>query len=131
MNLDLASTFRFGDAQALAFFFLDHRVVHEQVAAALAAQLGQSITTFDVSSAAAEAEWAEAMSTQTPGGQALDDWLHFHADIHNTTYQLIFGTGTYPPDLSQVDFSKPTGFYDWMYVHQIVHDYEQQALGLT
>jgi len=131
MNLDLSSTFQFGDARALSFFMFDHRFVHEQTAAALSAKTGQSISTFGVSSPAAEAEWAYAMETGERGGQALADWLHFHADIHNSTYQFINGTGTFPPDLSQADFTRPQTFYDWIYVHQQIHDYEQAVLGIT
>jgi hypothetical protein len=62
---------------------------------------------------------------------ALRDWLKLHADMHTQSYALIAGAGTVAPDLSVADFSRAESFNDWMFVHQSMHDFEQQQLGLT
>jgi hypothetical protein len=122
----------FGDAAGLKDFFLVHRFVHDQTAAALAKQVNRSVSTFGLSSSAAEEAWAMLMregSGSIP--LALTDWLKFHADIHTTTYTLLGQPGTVAPDLSVADFSQAQGFNDWMFVHQQMHDFESSQLGLT
>ena len=132
MNLDLASNFDFGNEKALQTFFFDHRVVHEQTSATLTAKHGGAFSTFGISSPIAENQWLEAMKTsQGPMPDALQDWLRYHAAIHNATYLTIAGSGTVAPDLSVVDFSKADQFYDWLYVHQQMHDFEQSSLGIS
>jgi hypothetical protein len=132
VNLDLASTFDFGNETALKTFFFDHRVVHEETATALTNTYGGAFSTFGIASPIAEGQWLEAMrSRKGPMLPALQDWLRFHAQIHNTTYMRLAGTGTLAPDLSIVDFSKEDQFYDWIYVHQEMHDFEQDTLGIT
>ena len=132
MNLDAASNFSFGDRAALQQFFMAHRFVHEQEATALTAKYRVPQSTFGVSSSAAEEAWASAMRDQdaeAAKSPALTDWLQLHATIHNQTYFLL--TGSDAPDLSTVDFSDPGQFYQWMYAHQTMHDYEQSTLQLT
>jgi hypothetical protein len=132
VNLDLSSTFNFGDDRGLRTFLLDHRFVHEQTSNALALKLGGSYSTVALDSALSEEAWVELMRRrQGPVPQALQDWLELHAQIHNQTYELLSGQGTVAPDLSVVDFGKPLEFYDWMYVHSQMHDFEQSSLGLT
>ena len=132
MNLDLSSGFAFADASGLHSFFLDHRMVHQQTSDALSTRFGGSFSTFGLSSSIAEESWLEMMQSQKgPTPQGLSDWLQIHALIHIQTYQVLNGVGTVAPDLSVVDFSKPAQFYDWMYVHSQMHDYEQSTLGLT
>ena len=133
MRLDLSSTFDFGDAVGLRCFLLDHGFAHIQTSQALTAKYGGTYTTFGVQrAAAAEDNWVEMMATRRgPPDQAMIDWLALHAYIHQETYQTIGGNGTVAPDLSVVDFSSPIQFYDWMYAHQQMHDYEQGALGIT
>ena len=131
MNIDLASTFDFGNTDALRTFMAVHRSVHDATSAALSAKYAGSFSTFGLSAGVAEGQWIEIMRTRRgPMPEALNDWLRYHAQIHNATYARLAGTGTVAPDLSVVDFSKETEFYDWMYVHQQMHDYEQDALGI-
>ena len=132
MNLDLHSQLAFGDSTGLQAFFLLHRFVHEQEARALSDTYGGAFSTFGLSSQVAEGEWASLMRAEPrqPIPAALSDWLRFHAAIHNITFQTIQSGGV-APDLSVTDFSQPTQFYDWMFVHTQMHDYEQQTLGLT
>jgi hypothetical protein len=133
MNIDLFASTVFGDAQGLASFFLAHRFIHDATAKALTAQFGSAASTFGLSSGTAERAWAELMQGEagTPPPDALKDWLKYHADIHSESYTLIAGTGTVAPDLSLADFSQEQGFADWMFVHQQMHDFEYQQLGLT
>lgn len=130
MNLDLAASFNYGDAVGLRDFMLVHRFVHDETAAALAAQKGVSPNTFGVSSSAAEEAWVAAMRDEgEERPRVLRDWLELHATIHQQTYQAIGQVDA--PDLSSVDFSDPQQFSDWMFAHQQAHDYEQLNLGLT
>jgi hypothetical protein len=132
MNLDLSSSFIFGDVVGLQTFFLDHRVVHEATASAVTTKYKVSASTLGLSSEAAQEAWARLMAEREgPIPDALHDWLLFHAQIHNQTFALIGGTGFVAPDISIADFSQPGHFYDWMSVHQQMHDYEQQQLGLS
>jgi hypothetical protein len=132
MNIDLVSTLDFSDTDGLLHFLNDHRFVHDQESTYLTAQFGGQFPTFGLFSSIAEDNWIQLMRTrQGPVPRALQDWLQIHASIHNQTYQAIAGEGTVAPDLSVVDFSKPDQFYDWMYVHQQMHDYEQQFLGFS
>jgi hypothetical protein len=130
VNIDLASTFNFGDVPALRQFFLDHYTVHIQTAQALGTTYGGIFSTTGLFDQLAEDAWVEVMSQRTPASRPLAYWLILHNQIHQTTEQQIVSAGLNAPDLSIVDFSKEDQFYDWMYVHQEMHDYEQQALGL-
>jgi len=132
MNLGLAAITDFGDVDGLRHFFNDHRFVHEQEAAALSARYGGSFSTFGLFSSLAEDAWVDLMRARRgPVPQALRDWLQVHAQIHTQIYGIIAGNASQAPDLSVADFSKPDQFYDWMYVHLEVHDYEQSFLGLS
>lgn len=133
MNIDLASTLAFGDIDGFRNFFLVHRIVHDEEAAAFGAKLNVTTSTFGVQDSSAEEAWSHLMKSRpgTKSPQSLINWLYLHAQIHIQAYDLLGGTPTAAPDLSQVDFSSPDQFYDWMYVHQQMHDYEQQTLGIT
>jgi hypothetical protein len=131
MNLDVASVFPFGDTASLRSFMLDHNTVHLATANALTAKYGGVYSTFGLMDQLAEDAWATAMEMpDTPVSPALQGWLELHNLMHAQTYQRISGVGVTAPDLSLVDFSKPDQFYLWMLVHQEMHDYEQQTLGL-
>lgn len=134
MNLDLSSLFPFGDQVGLTGFMLDHRFVHDQTSQALATATGRTFTTFGLTSPAAEEEWLVRMQTEeeTPS-VALTDWLFLHSQIHVATMAAIGGPGVgiQPEDLAFADFSKPEQFYGWIFAHQLIHDYEAQALGLS
>lgn len=132
MNLDLSSSFSYGDVSGLQTFFNDHRFVHDATANALSLKFGGSFSSFGLYSVIAETAWIQIMkSRRGPMPQALIDWLQIHNVIHNQTYRFLGGTGTVAPDLSVVDFSHPVQFYDWMYVHQQMHDFEQATLGIS
>lgn len=133
MNIDLASTLAFGDIDGFRNFFLLHRIVHDEEATAFTAQFNVAFSTFGVQDSSAEEAWSKLMKSKpgTKPPQSLIDWLYLHSQIHIQAYDLLGGTPTTAPDLSQVDFSSPDQFYDWMYVHQQMHDFEQQSLGIT
>ncbi len=132
MNLDISSTFGFGNVEALRVFWLDHIMAHNQEADALSATFGGSFSTGGLDSQIALDAW-ERLMTERPGTipESMRLWLAWHAVIHNQSYAALASTGTVAPDLSQVDFGQPLQFYDWMYVHQQMHDFEQQQLGIT
>jgi hypothetical protein len=131
MNLDLFANFEHGDAQGLAQFMMAHRFIHNQESEALTAQFGASISTFGLTSAAAEQEWIDLMQNGKGPSTALQDWLKFHADMHVKAYTLLGQSATAAPDLSEVNFASEDQFYEWMLAHQSAHDFEQNSLGLT
>jgi hypothetical protein len=134
VNIDLAATINFNDDAGLRNFLFVHRFVHDATAAALTAKYGVPASSFGLASVIAEEAWLSLMkSGKTPQRPpvALQDWLKTHAQIHVATYALLGQTPTAAPDLSVVDFSAADQFYDWMYVHQSMHDFEYASLGLT
>lgn len=131
MNIDLSSTFNHGDKDAMRHFFLDHYMVHIQTSQALQARFGGSFSTTGLMDALAEDALVQLMGgpgQQTPA--VLFNWLILHNIVHQVTEQRIVTLNLNAPDLSIVDFSQADQFYDWMFVHQELHDFEQQALGL-
>jgi hypothetical protein len=136
VNLDLQAQTTFNDASGLRDFLLVHRFVHMETANAITAKYGVPFSTFGLDSQIAEDAWIQAMQAgaqgrKVPQPSSLQDWLNVHADIHNQSYTLIAGQGTVAPDLSVVDFADAEQFYDWMEVHQAMHDFEYQQLNLT
>lgn len=136
MNIDLAASTAWNDAEGLKSFLLTHRFVHEQTATALTAKYAVPASSFGLGSEAAEAAWIQIMRLGAQGEKepvptALQDWLKNHADLHTSAYALLGQSPTVAPDLSLADFSTAQGFGDWMFVHQNMHDFEYQQLGLT
>jgi len=137
MNIDLAATTGFNDRQGLRNFLLVHRFVHDETAAALSAKFTIPVSSFGLDSQLAEDAWLQSMEAGAKGQKAskvptsLQDWLNVHADIHNATYTLLGQTPTVAPDLSIADFSNAQAYYDWQFVHQQMHDWEYQQLGLS
>jgi hypothetical protein len=134
MIIDLAASTGFSDQSGMRNFFLVHRFVHDQTAAALTAKFSVPQSSFGITDEIAEREWLKVMADAKPGQPvpaALQTWLKVHSDIHIATFSLLGQTPTGAPDLSTVDFGSQQEFYDWMYAHQNMHDFEQSALGLT
>jgi hypothetical protein len=132
MNIDLDSQFQFGDAAGLKMFMLTHKFVHDQIALFAQAKYGSSFSGYGLMSPFAEAAWEELMKGERTENipPALQDWLQLHAILHDEEYALIVGVSSIgQPDLSLVNFSDQQQFYDWMYVHQQLHDIEQGILG--
>jgi hypothetical protein len=132
--IDLSATTSFADESGINNFFLVHRFIHDQTATALTQRFGVSASSFGVFDTSAQAEWIDLMKKKEPGTrppQALAVWLKVHSDIHIATYGLLGQTPTTAPDLSIVDFGSEEQYYDWMYVHQQMHDFEQASLGLS
>jgi hypothetical protein len=133
MNIDLSATTGFGDESGMKNFFLVHRFIHDQTAAALTAKFHVAASSFGIFDSKADDEWLNLMKNAKPGTTpppSLRNWLKIHADIHVATYTLLGQTPTTAPDLSLVDFGDQEQFYDWMFVHQSMHDFEQASLGL-
>jgi hypothetical protein len=132
MRIDLSSSIVFGDPVGLRAFLMDHVFVHEQESQALQALTGETFSTIGLLSQQADDAWVGLMERrQRPTPQPLTDWLQLHALMHDQIYEAIAGEGTVAPDLSVVDFSQEAQFYDWMFAHQSMHDYEQGILGLS
>jgi hypothetical protein len=133
VNIDLASTINFGDIPGLRNFWIVHTLIHNAEATAITQKYSQPFSSFGIDSAGAEDAWTQLTQAGKPGQPVppvLRDWLANHAQIHTNTYSLLGQSPTEAPDLSQVDFSSPDQFYDWFYVHQQMHDFEQQQLGI-
>lgn len=133
MNLQLQSQTPFGDTTGLKDFFFVHRLVHINADAAIAAMgLGNPPNAALDAQNALDA-WAALMVDPQAANQrmryALQDWLNLHNVLHQAEYAALnFGPA---PDLSQVDFSKPEQYYDWMFAHSTVHDTLNAAVGIT
>lgn len=133
MNIDLVSSLNFNDANALRDFMLVHRLVHDETAAKLTSVYGVPQSSFGISSRAMEDAWIELMNGSSQRGTTpftVRDWLNNHNQIHFNTFLLLGGQPSGATDLSVVDFSSAEQFYDWMSVHQEVHDFEYASLGL-
>jgi hypothetical protein len=133
MNIDLASTINFGDIQGLRNFWIVHSFVHLAEATAFTQKYGVPFSSALIDSAGAEDAWTQVTQAGKPGQPVppvLRDWLQNHAQNHINAYTLLGQSPTDAPDLSQVDFSSPDQFYDWLYVHQQMHDFEQTSLGI-
>ncbi|MBA0084031.1 MAG: hypothetical protein HRJ53_03460 [Acidobacteria bacterium Pan2503] len=135
MNMDFYGYFEFGDADAVRQFVVAHYFTHEAEATALAAQFGRSPGTFNVSGMNIVDEWIGVMDgtiEETP--RALNDWLEAHNDNHQSMAEIM-GTSvaniTGPVDLSIADFSNAEQLYEWLTLHQQMHQFEQVALKLT
>jgi hypothetical protein len=133
MNIDIFSTIQWNDAPGLQNFLLVHRFVHEETANALTARFLVPVTSFGLEGEEAQIAWTQLMASgKTPPEMPLPlkDWLKLHADMHTQSYGLLGQSSTVAPDLSVVDFSQRQQFDDWMFVHQSMHDFEYQQLGL-
>jgi hypothetical protein len=133
MNMDLASTINFGDIPGLRNFWIVHSFVHLAEATAFTQKYHVPFSSALIDSASAEDAWTKLAQSQKPGQPCppvLRDWLQNHAQNHINAYTLLGQSPTDAPDLSQVDFSSPDQFYDWLYTHQQMHDFEQTSLGI-
>lgn len=130
MDIAIQSQMLFGDSQSLFDFFLVHRLLHDQYAAAIVAKGGATPPLGGLSSTIAVEHWAAAMKPDGRGDSpVLLDWLRLHQNIHQAEYALL-GFGQIP-DLEDIDFSKEGQFYDWMFAHADIHLITSQALGVT
>lgn len=125
--LALDSQFPFGSVQGLLSWSLTHATEHQAyVDKAVAA--GYSLPSSSLDNEAAMWEWAGMMREGYEGGptQALLDWLLEHSDLHQSELSAAGVSDTI--NLSTVDFSKMSEFYDWMDRHQQLHDFESGYL---
>lgn len=133
LDLDFATTMRFGDGEALKSFSLSHRLGHAQISDSIASKFNVAVTSFDVGDERARAAWELVMidpdNAPAQAREALQAWLLLHAEMHQSEYDAI-GLGV-AYDLSTVDFSNQEQFYTWMLQHQQVHALEADALGIT
>jgi hypothetical protein len=134
MNMDLYGYFVYGDDIGVSQFALAHRFAHEAEAQAIATQFpGQVIPTYDVGAEEIVGPWQQMMADpEAPIPQAMSDWLI----IHNTNHQAMLAllpanADLVAVDLSLADFRDPEQMYGWMTIHQLMHDWEQQSLGIT
>lgn len=111
MNIDLQSTMRYGDVDALEQFLGDHDIAHTVYQQAVFTQKGVQIPGFPMAQL----------------GNA-NDWLQMHQMVHRALYATL-GLGD-SPDLASFDLSEEGQFYDFMYNHQQIHDIIDNALGL-
>lgn len=130
--LSLMSLMNHGDAEGLRIFFLEHRLAHAAIAAAVAAQHDMTLPEFDVGDESARRQWEAVMRPDAPEGlrtPVLDDWLNLHQQLHQAEYQAV-GLGPVP-DLGVVDFSDAKAFAQWMLEHQQIHDLVGNELGIS
>lgn len=133
MNIDFYGLFNFGDEDAVKYFVLAHQFTHEIEHKAVKDQFGLDVVSYDVGGISVVDPWIMMMRRQTQGiPTAMSDWLL----SHNNAHQQILGAlpvsvGLPMTDLSLVNFSDPWQLYEWLTLHQQMHDYEQQALGVT
>lgn len=135
MNIDLYGLFEFGDEDGVKQFVFAHRFTHDFEAQALQAQFGANIDTYGLDGNEIVDPWIDLMRGQgKEDGQprVIADWLEVHNENHQLMLSYLGSTGTVSDtDLSQVDFSDPDQMAQWLTLHQYLHEFEQQALGLT
>lgn len=132
MNLDFIGTFDFGDEGALRYFLFAHQLAHDQEVAAVSEQYGVSVGTYNTGGETVIDSWAAMMRNDIEGiPHDMADWLAGHNDSHVAILSYLSQAGSVQVDLSVVDFHDPTQFYDWMQAHLLMHDFEQQHLGIT
>lgn len=143
MNMDLYGLFEWGDEEGVKQFALAHRFAHEYESQALAAQYGATVGTYAIGGEEVVEPWIALMRgevEQMP--REMYDWLEAHNANHQNMLALLGGASGAPTvinvlgtasstDLSMVDFSNPAEMYQWLTLHQELHSFEQQTLGLT
>lgn len=136
MNMDFYGYFQYGDSDAVYQFAMAHFFAHQAEATAIAAQFGRNINVYNVSGQDIADDWVQLMAGQIEAQtRAMYDWLQSHNDSHVEMLQLM-GTGGLAKsnaevDLSLADFKDPDQMYDWLTLHQQLHQYEQTVLKLS
>lgn len=125
----------YDDEAGVRQFFLANAHAHDQQAAAILSKIGVQIGTGGLMSQAAEDALLAVMRAHVEGHhlpppQPLRDWMRFHVDAHNAEYNAL-QAGQIPDEIAVADFSSPAAFYDWLTVHQALHDGVAQVLGLS
>ena len=145
MNMDLYGLFEFGDEDGVKTFVMAHRFAHEAEAQAVNQQLQANIGTYGIGGEAIIEPWIQLMKGEREDlPPEIADWLEFHSlnhqailgylGLNNSTGVGVInvaGSVISTGDLAQADFSDPEQMYQWLTLHQQVHDFEQQALGLA
>jgi hypothetical protein len=135
MNIDLYGLFEFGDEDGVKQFVLAHRFTHEYEAQAINQQFNTSLDTYGVGGAEIVDPWIQLMRGEREDyPQEIQDWLEVHNENHQDMLAFLGGSGISTvggTDLSIADFSDPARMYEWLTLHQQIHLFEQQALGLT
>lgn len=133
MNIDFYGMFNFGDEDAVKVFVLAHQMTHDAENRAIFEQYGQNITTYEVGGQEIVAPWIAIMRKEvdsTPA--ALTDWLEMHNNAHQAILAVLPpAVGLPTVDLSLANFADENQMYEWLMLHQQIHSYEQQALGVT
>jgi hypothetical protein len=133
MNIDFYGLFNFGDEDAVKYFVLAHQFTHDAEARAAKEQYGQTLTSYDVGGISIVNPWIMQMRREVQGiPPAMADWLESHNNFHQNLLLLLPQSSGMPAtDLSLVNFSVPWQMYEWLTLHQYLHAYEQQQLGIT
>lgn len=111
MNIDLQSSARFGDREAMLIFLGDHAMAHLQYQSAMFTQQAVQVPGFDMAELGNPSDWALA-----------------HYEIHRAINSVL--KLPEPVDLLEFDLSKENSFYDFFINHQYLHDATDTLLGL-
>jgi hypothetical protein len=111
--MDVLSYVKFGDKDGLEEFLFENGVQHQLFYEVLADQgiaiIKYPITDADVSN--------------------LDDWLFVHNQEHESLATILNLDN--PFQLIDADWNVEDDFYDWIGVHQTIHQQIADALGVT
>jgi hypothetical protein len=112
MNFDALSFVKFGDKDNLREFLFENGMQHQLFYQTLA-DSGRLVSKYPIMDADVD---------------NLDDWLL----IHNQEHQVIASTLLLdnPFNLLDMDWNVEADFYEWLGVHQNLHEQIAQALGL-
>lgn len=132
MNIDFYGLFNYGDEDGVKIFALAHQLTHDAESAAFAAQ-GIQVGDYEVGSQEVVQPWINAMrNPEEPQDPGLWLWLQMHNQAHQQMLaNLPIAQSIGGVDLSMVDFRDPDQMYQWLTMHQQIHDYEQQQLGIS
>ena len=112
MNMDALSYVKFGDRDGLGEFLFENGVQH-QVFYEVLADKGIAVIKYPIT----DADTAN-----------LDDWLFVHNQEHEALATLLNLDN--PFQLLDSDWKVEEDFYDWIGVHQTIHEQIAKQLGV-
>ena len=112
MNMDALSYVKFGDRDGLGEFLFENGVQH-QVFYEILADKGIAVIKYPIT----DADTAN-----------LDDWLFVHNQEHEALATLLNLDN--PFQLLDSDWKVEEDFYDWIGVHQTIHEQIAKQLGV-
>lgn len=115
----------FKDDDGFRAFWQQHAFRHQVYANRLATVYSVQPVVFDLMDVAALDEILHQIRTGNRDKiLATTSWLLMHSQVHAIELNTVGGGTT--DGLTTVDLAKESDFYDWMGIHESLHDFEDQ-----